>query len=422
MVGIPPDIMYTIDGALEMGHITTDVHVYLTLFEQNPVAWHDSLSDFGDQFFAGLSASSRQRLAAWRAQAPSRERAAVTWAGINSLPDLVRDSARHAASAAVKLCGPDHIAVETLLSDPEFLFKNADPLASSISELAMRARDDVRIMGRQAFVNTREMVPEIMRMANENRMRLIGLAMAEYETRRAASILPRTARKARRKPLIKAMSLLSAVAGRTTAIAFLHGDDIIVEGRLFDFKVRKGVLTSNGHGAMNITVTDKHHVELVDLCFYFVDMPAPDQLAALIMHVKAGNEDDILTTANVIRTHPGGRSSTDLKRIRDRKKELEDSRRQAQTSTIADTAAIGEPTVIGLDHARDAMSAHVDMVLFNGRRGSGAFYRDLMERRGDELELEVLRAVSSRNPARFLSDLSSNTLDFEIAGQVSLSP
>jgi hypothetical protein len=368
MTGLPSDVMFSLDSAVECGDMTADVHSYVTLLDADPLGWYESLSG-SDEFFRLMNATARQRLAAWRETADLDDRATVTWIGFQELPRTLTDSARHVLSEAVKLRGPDRPAIESLLANRAFVADNAFPFFPALNEIVMRARDDVRIMGRAAFCEAQYLVPDFYRRVNERRMQLITESMRLEQEAHYRKPVSRSERKARRKPLIKAIDLLSKIGGQQTASAFISGDDVLVTGKRFNFRARKGVLSSNGHGAMNLTVTDKDNIELVDLCFYFENMPAPDQLAALILHVKAGNEDDIITTGNAIRTYTAGKTYPPILELRETKKRRNEVRYGNDTNATA-VATQDDPL-------RAMMAKHIDTVMFNGRSGSSDAYNHL---------------------------------------------
>jgi hypothetical protein len=368
MTGLPADVMFSLDSSVECGDMTADVHAYITLLDEDPLGWHDSLSG-SDEFFRLMNATARQRMAAWRETADLDDRATITWLGFQELPSTLTDSARHVLSAAIKLRGPERPAIEALLTNRAFVADNAAPFLPAFNEIVMRARDDVRIMGRAAFCEALHLVPDFYRRVNERRMQLITESMQLEHAAHYRKPVPRSVRKARRKPLVKAIDLLAKIGGQQTASAFISGDDVVVTGKRFNFRARKGVLSSNGHGALNLTVTDKDNIELVDLCFYFENMPAPDQLAALILHVKAGNEDDIITTGNAIRTYTAGKTYAPILELRETKKRRNEVRYGTETTATTVTA---QPNPF-----RAMMTRHIDTVLYNGRSGSSDAYNRL---------------------------------------------
>jgi hypothetical protein len=391
MTGLPADVMYSLDSCVESGDMTADVHAYITLLDGDPLGWYESLG--GTDFIRLMNATARQRMAAWREDADFDDRATLTWMGFNELPATLTDSARHVLSEAIKLRGPEEEGVKTLLENRDFVTDNAAPFLPALGEVVMRARDDVRLMGKDAFSEARYLVPDFYRRVSERRMELITESI-RAEQIAAFKALPRSVRKAKRKPLVKAIELLSKIGGQQTASAFISGDDIIVTGKRFNFRARKGVLSSNGHGALNLTVTDKNNIELVDLCFYFENMPAPDQLAALILHVKAGNEDEIVTTGNAIRTYASGLTYSPLLELREAKKRRNEIR--YGNDARDGRASHANPLVA-------AMSRHVDTVLFNGRSGSSTFYNEMHDDFVPLIAKEIMEIAKASKAGMFLA-------------------
>ncbi|MCS4088703.1 hypothetical protein [Rhizobium sp. BK176] len=394
MTGLPADVMFSLDHSVECGDMTADVHAYITLLDEDPLGWYEGLSG-SDEFIRLMNATARQRMASWRETADLDDRATVTLIGFQELPRTLTDSARHVLSEAIKLRGPDRQAVEALLANRSFVSDNASPFLPAFNEIVMRARDDVRIMGRSAFSEARYLLPDFYRRVNERRMQLITESMQIEQAAHYRKPVSRSVRKARRKPLIKAIDLLSKIGGQQTASAFISGDDVVVTGKRFNFRARKGVLSSNGHGALNLTVTDKDNIELVDLCFYFENMPAPDQLAALILHVKAGNEDDIITTGNAIRTYTAGKTYAPILELRETKKRRNEVRYGNDTNGTA-VATQSNPL-------RAMMANHIDTVLFNGRRGSSDEYNRLHDILVPGIADTIMDVARSSKAGAFLS-------------------
>ncbi|MBY3155301.1 hypothetical protein HFO56_23545 [Rhizobium laguerreae] len=394
MTGLPADVMYSLDECVQLGAMTADVHAYITLLDEDPLGWHDSLGG-SDEFIRLLNATARQRMAAWRESADLDDRATITWIGFQELPSTLTDSARHVLSEAIKLRGPDRNAVDLLLKNRDFVADNAAPFIPAFNEVVMRARDDVRIMGRAAFCESQYLVPDLYRRVNERRMQLISQSIQAEQAAQFRRPVPKSVRKAKRKPLVKAIGLLSKIGGQQTAAAFVSGDDVVVTGKRFNFRARKGVLSSNGHGAINLTVTDKDNIELVDLCFYFENMPAPDQLAALILHVKAGNEDDIITTGNAIRTYAAGKTYAPILELREARKR----RNETRYGTAANASALpGQANPFAA-----MMAKHIDKVLYDGRSGSSEAYNRFHDTLVPVIAKDIMEVARTSKAGAFLS-------------------
>jgi hypothetical protein len=118
--------------------------------------------------------------------------------------------------------------------------------------------------------------------------------------RRSLERLRVRAAKRRRKVLARSFTTLAQVAGQETARMFLGGDFIRIDGRAFSFLLRRrSDPTATGHSGLEIKLADRASgEELTHLCLYFEDTPALDQVAAIAMHVAAGEEDDLIRTGN----------------------------------------------------------------------------------------------------------------------------
>jgi hypothetical protein len=107
----------------------------------------------------------------------------------------------------------------------------------------------------------------------------------------------------RRKVVRRAVANAEAVVGREAVSAFAQGKDVEIAGETILLVVSRGLrLDSSGHGALNVAFhapSEFGGMRLADACVYMENTPALDQLAALALHVKAGQEADIISAANL---------------------------------------------------------------------------------------------------------------------------
>ncbi len=109
-----------------------------------------------------------------------------------------------------------------------------------------------------------------------------------------------------RKALRKSISLFENLFGEEPIKLFLNGQAIDVEGELFNYKLckkRNNLLShtaypSSGMIPYNLDIYDKNWNKLCGGCTVFKDTPIVDQLIALIMHIKTGEELRILQNTN----------------------------------------------------------------------------------------------------------------------------
>ncbi len=113
--------------------------------------------------------------------------------------------------------------------------------------------------------------------------------------------------KQERKVAKRAAIFAAGLLGASTVSAFAAGQPVHIEGSNMVFEVKKrGTIHRVGHGSLDFAVLDKDRTKLADLCFFIEGTPAIDQLTGLALAVRAGEETEILDTANVIKVAPAG--------------------------------------------------------------------------------------------------------------------
>lgn len=165
---------------------------------------------------------------------------------------------------------------------------------------------------REKFKHSRRVIGELMHKVSifgtaslQHSIETYNEVMVKYSSSPVipSSLLPkgnvgRTLIRNRQKALTRSTQMLERIAGPKEAHAFIKGDEIRVEGQCFNFSIKKGWLFTMAHGGLDIVVTDKLGNRLFDLCWYVDGVPAPDQLAALMLSVIAGDEEEILRVGN----------------------------------------------------------------------------------------------------------------------------
>ena len=113
--------------------------------------------------------------------------------------------------------------------------------------------------------------------------------------------------KQERKVAKRAAIFAAGLLGASTVSAFAAGNPVHIEGERMIFEAqRRGTIHRCGHSALYLSLLDKSRAKLADLCFFIEGTPALDQLTGLALAVRAGEEDDILATANITKVAPAG--------------------------------------------------------------------------------------------------------------------
>jgi hypothetical protein len=109
-------------------------------------------------------------------------------------------------------------------------------------------------------------------------------------------------KKEQKKALKRSAELLNSVTGENTVSLFLSGQSVEVTGDKYKFVLSKqqfGTIAGS-HGSANTKVFDKASGEFVcGLCVYTQNVTVFDHLASLVLHCKAGLEDQIIQDANI---------------------------------------------------------------------------------------------------------------------------
>ena len=298
---LPPDLSYCLDHEVQTGGLGADERAFVDLYMPDAVAWFDAVADEGASFPARL----RERHRAWRAAADPLDVMGLDWAGLGGLRWLVDEC----ADGVLSLPGvPEEPADGDLMRCLESAGTVPVPVLLA-AEVAARCSEDIARWGAEAFHAARGRAATLYERHRDDIARRDADARTLVQARRDAAEAPgrpakatggRRAAKLARRALARSYGLLAGLAGRPRASAWLAGDTVTVEGNRFDFRLRVRDPNAVGHGALDVSVTDKHGILLAQLCVYVPETPALDQVAALVLHVISGEEDEILRKANVI--------------------------------------------------------------------------------------------------------------------------
>lgn len=106
-----------------------------------------------------------------------------------------------------------------------------------------------------------------------------------------------------RRIIKRAYQCASTVLPARMLADFAVGRGVFLDGATLSLEVvRLGSSASTGHGMLSVTAVDPStRARLADLCVYHENTPALDQLTALALAMQAGEEAEIILTANLSR-------------------------------------------------------------------------------------------------------------------------
>ncbi len=126
-------------------------------------------------------------------------------------------------------------------------------------------------------------------------------ARAKFEAEQRARYRPTSAATAiERKVIRRAAGFCAGLIGSDKVSAFARGEPVALAGRDMVLTVAKNRgLASLGHGALDVALCAPDGTRLANVCVFFDKTPAIDQLAAIALHVGAGDEGAIIKTGNL---------------------------------------------------------------------------------------------------------------------------
>lgn len=353
---LPPDLEYSLDCEQEDGGIGHDDRAFVDLFDTNAISWFLPLTRGNAQQFPEII---KTRHARWRETAPITQRMALTWGGLEALKWLFNGCVSGLSYQVIHHHGVSNFPDGTEVAYLETMNVAQDAgflrFADCARPIVARAIQDIGVAGPEAFLAARGSLDVLYAEAHDqirNRNRQI----FEILSRFSENSVPQAVRmlgghppirtraqkqkeRGLRKAITRSYRLLGSIAGAETARACLDGDQITVAGRNFDFRLRVANLRSTAHGAIEVFVTDKSAVELANLCIYIDQTPALDQMAALILDVTTGNEDEIIRRSNIIRSTEAATSNATFMEIRKRMERSVPTIPDPDGTDVVDTAS-----------------------------------------------------------------------------------
>jgi hypothetical protein len=327
---LPGDIEYFIDCAVEHEELDACAALALKLYaprvalmtvidqeyKHDGPAWMrqrvskcDQLTDVADDILVRL---------------PIETRAPLVWAGVRRVRQWVTGTAnmmaRWAQEDMIKGgCGEPykqarnrahwrHIDAYTLmpsqrrrLYDDGWIRKyvRQSPDKKNLTRMGVRTRARTIGMGYLSVKDQADKIATMLEAQHESYRRTNERVIRQFAVRELTRSPALT--KAHRKVVAKAAATAEQVVGRANLNRWNAGQPVTIAGETIAFDVaRSGSSTTMGHGGLILTAVDKDTGrKLANMCLYHEKTPALDQLTALALAVSAGEEAEIMATANL---------------------------------------------------------------------------------------------------------------------------
>jgi hypothetical protein len=110
---------------------------------------------------------------------------------------------------------------------------------------------------------------------------------------------------AERRVIKRSVKLAEEFIGPQTTRMFIGGEEMQIEGANCTYVLkRQGGRMLQNHGGSSLQIHTKTGELLCSICIYTAKVPILDHVISLLLHIKAGQEDEILTVGNLYAIKP----------------------------------------------------------------------------------------------------------------------
>ncbi len=327
-----PDVRYVLDSSFQLGHIGGDTYFYLMEIAQDANEIVDNHQEYAANYdshwqrLIHMGYYFEDHYVRWRAT-NSADAKLASFQGLTNLPDIILEVAN---SCAGKLIEDGHHSLNSKALDilnKTFEFEGTKQIMRRTLRRAQhdfngwtaKEISDLRLVvdGRRAE-NRRAYDAAIARMYENMDAQINDTITATVVSTLGASgstnerSIKNTQKllnervKQQRRAIKRSVKFLTKLVGHDTTRMFISGDRVRFEGQHAVYELQKVSNLSNPHGGYRaLSVFDKEHPELMlcNICIYTPDVPLLDHVASLVMHIRAGEEDEILKIGNASNIH-----------------------------------------------------------------------------------------------------------------------
>lgn len=294
-----PDIEYFLDCSIECGHLTPDVyhHFMYDALDANDVVdgyREPDNANFGRHWnrLIDMARHVERAYESWRIDHPQQAKLSSLYAA-QHLHSWLDHSLRETAHYLVDK-GKVTLDEGTLAYAEDQIGLVAQ--RARIERCLARIRDDLDGLSSEELI-------QLSRRATVSASQLGREGLLEH-LRSTGQIKRPTSDAKRRTKFVRQVTkrsirIFEQIMGTDTTRLFIGGDKLRIEGRKAIYEIKSNGNMSISHGGAKLSVFDKQHdIHLCDLCIFTPNVPMLDHVASLIMHIRAGEEEEILRIGN----------------------------------------------------------------------------------------------------------------------------
>lgn len=306
-----PDIQYFLDSSFQCMHIAQDTYFHFMYQDPNVNSFVDAYDSKNRKYvkrkhwdtLQDMGAYCEEELIRWRATNPSNK-VGPSYSVYEGIATQFEEFVQHYAAVAVDR---GHVRFDDRAKMAcHDQFRMFDNLAM-LKRACVRAWHDLEGYDKPVLSRALKMLNDEWTerqhdevIALEDLRRQLGVQNdCNIRDRKKAADYLRRKLKQDRKTIKRSINHGNLIMGEETTKMFIGGGKVRVEGKHCVYEIRKtgGLLGSHGSAALSV-FTKEDDIHLCNLCIYTPNVPVMDHVASLIMHIKAGEEEDILKIGN----------------------------------------------------------------------------------------------------------------------------
>lgn len=316
---LAPDVSYCMYGMMDSGQITGDTLFYFQYIDPKPNDTFDRLSlergkprVFKQRHWISLGEHAlllEDQYVKWRSQ-NSVKRFGASYYGYECVKDQLVDFVNNMASFAADYRRDqfDTPTIDALdrkfgLMDCIHVFRRTMArLRHDLNDLDQKRLTEARMICDHVFDEHRARYDVALEeIRNEHRITPLALDHSD-DIKRTVQYIQREIKKDR-KIIKRSVKFAQKLLGHDTTRMFISGDGIRIEGNHCLYEIKKYGRMLDGHGATLSVFTKEGDIHLCNMCIFTPKVPLMDHVASLVMHIRAGEEDEIFKAGNLSKIH-----------------------------------------------------------------------------------------------------------------------
>ena len=314
-----PDVCYFLDNSASCGHIAGDTYFYfmnVSADSNRLVDGYEDRAEFERHWnrLVDMGLYLENHFIKWRSANPA-DAPMASLMGLRTLKDTVRELLDNGSSELVDkgMTDLDQTGIAMLekrwcfSTSLEILRRSLKRTGADLGDLdgprLRDVRDQVDAMIQRNYISQQlaiEQIKRTLRAGGDDETYFVDEdRIGDARTIAQAKKFIRNEIKQQRSVIKRSVKFMNKLVGNDVTRMFIGGDVIRFEGEHCVYEMKKTATMTTAHGGARLSVFTKgDDIHLCDLCIYTPNVPLLDHVASIALHLRAGEEDQILDIGN----------------------------------------------------------------------------------------------------------------------------